>query len=280
MFATPEYAGFVKIHKELEALAGTPPFDVVLGKRDARALSFEELRKKVLEVARDGVPLQRFKGLGEMNADQLFETTMDPEQRHPAAGDDRRRERGRPGLLDADGRRRRAAPRVHRDARPRSRPTWTCRGAPHVDRPADRREHRATRARGGDALLVPRLRHERDRGPRAAGRARRPQARAPARALLDARGRPAAQPALPQGVARGRRRDGPVPPARRRRDLRHPGAARPGLRDALPAGRAAGQLRLDRQRPAGGDAVLRDAATRAWPRPTGRSGSTGLVAGR
>jgi DNA gyrase subunit B len=53
----------------------------VLGKRERRALSFEELRRKVLDVARDGVPLQRFKGLGEMNHDQLYDTTMDPEQR-------------------------------------------------------------------------------------------------------------------------------------------------------------------------------------------------------
>jgi DNA gyrase subunit B len=81
MFATPEYAGFIKIHRELVELAGTPPFDVVLGKRETQALSFEDLRRKVIEVARDGVPLQRFKGLGEMNADQLFDTTMDPERR-------------------------------------------------------------------------------------------------------------------------------------------------------------------------------------------------------
>jgi DNA gyrase subunit B len=81
LFSTPEYTGFVKIHKELDALAGFPPFHVVLGKKEGDALSFEELRTKVLEICRDGVPLQRFKGLGEMNADQLFDTTMDPESR-------------------------------------------------------------------------------------------------------------------------------------------------------------------------------------------------------
>jgi DNA gyrase subunit B len=81
LFETPEYSGFVKIHKELQALAGAPPFHVALGKKEGDALSFEELRVKVLEICRDGVPLQRFKGLGEMNADQLFDTTMDPENR-------------------------------------------------------------------------------------------------------------------------------------------------------------------------------------------------------
>jgi DNA gyrase subunit B len=81
MFGTTDYANFVRVHKELEELAGTPPFDVKLGRKEQTALSFEELRKKVLDVAREGVTVQRFKGLGEMNPDQLYDTTMDAERR-------------------------------------------------------------------------------------------------------------------------------------------------------------------------------------------------------
>ena len=76
-----EYRQFLRVHGELVAMAGAPPFDVRLGDESDEALSFEELRRKVLEVAGKGVRLQRFKGLGEMNAEQLRETTMDPATR-------------------------------------------------------------------------------------------------------------------------------------------------------------------------------------------------------
>ena len=81
LFRTTEYANFVRVHKDLETLVGTPAFDVRLGRKEQTALSFEELRKKVLDVAREGVTVQRFKGLGEMNADQLYDTTMDAQRR-------------------------------------------------------------------------------------------------------------------------------------------------------------------------------------------------------
>ena len=120
LFGRPEYRSFVKVHGELKSLAGTPPFDVSLAKKHEQALSFEDLRRKVLEVAREGVPLQRFKGLGEMNADQLFDTTMDPERRtlQQVTIDDAQRRRR--DLLDVDGRRGRASTTVHRGQRARS----------------------------------------------------------------------------------------------------------------------------------------------------------------
>jgi DNA gyrase subunit B len=81
LFDANEYRQLARVHAELVGMAGTPPFTIQLGDESATALSFEELRRCVMEVAAKGVKLQRFKGLGEMNANQLRETTMDPESR-------------------------------------------------------------------------------------------------------------------------------------------------------------------------------------------------------
>ena len=71
--------------------------------------------------------------------------------------------------------------------------------------------------------------------------------------------------AVPKSARSRRRRHGQVPPARRLRGLRHARAHGAGLLAALPAGRRPGQLRLDRRRPAGGDALHRGAADRSSP---------------
>jgi DNA gyrase subunit B len=81
LFDHHDYRKFAEVHGVLLKQVGRPPFTVELGGRRSEALSFEALRGAVLELARHGVQLTRFKGLGEMNADQLRETTMDPATR-------------------------------------------------------------------------------------------------------------------------------------------------------------------------------------------------------
>ena len=81
LFESAEYKSFLKVHGELVKLAGRPPFTVTLKDRTEIAPSFEGLGRSVMSVAQRGVQLSRFKGLGEMNADQLRHTTMDPSSR-------------------------------------------------------------------------------------------------------------------------------------------------------------------------------------------------------
>jgi DNA gyrase subunit B len=81
LFSNFDYRKFTEVHEALLKQVGRPPFEIQFGGRRNVALSFQALRGAVLELARHGVQLTRFKGLGEMNADQLRETTMDPASR-------------------------------------------------------------------------------------------------------------------------------------------------------------------------------------------------------
>jgi DNA gyrase subunit B len=81
LFESSEYKALVRVHAQLAELAGAPSFNVRLGDASDTAASFEALRDAVIKVAQKGVRLQRFKGLGEMNAEQLGDTTMSPATR-------------------------------------------------------------------------------------------------------------------------------------------------------------------------------------------------------
>jgi DNA gyrase subunit B len=78
---SPIYASLRRAYAKLVEQTGLPPFTLRHGKRTETATGFHALRMGALDLTKDGMHVSRFKGLGEMNPEQLWETTMDPARR-------------------------------------------------------------------------------------------------------------------------------------------------------------------------------------------------------
>jgi DNA gyrase subunit B len=62
-------------------IAQPPLYKVTKSKKSQYVYNDRALESLLNEIGRDGINLQRYKGLGEMDAEQLWDTTMDPDKR-------------------------------------------------------------------------------------------------------------------------------------------------------------------------------------------------------
>ncbi len=80
LLLSPEFRELETIYSSIKEL-GKPPYKAAIKDAQKEAASTTELLNAIFETARKGLSIQRYKGLGEMNPQQLWETTMDSDKR-------------------------------------------------------------------------------------------------------------------------------------------------------------------------------------------------------
>jgi len=79
-FTSTDYKHIASLGDKLDALLGEDAY-IERGDKQCAVSNFDEVMEWLMAQARKGLNIQRYKGLGEMNPDQLWDTTMNPETR-------------------------------------------------------------------------------------------------------------------------------------------------------------------------------------------------------
>ena len=77
---SPKWRELRKLYKTLESFSPLPFHMIFKGEKEGFK-DYEEFATRIKEICRKGIYIQRYKGLGEMNPEQLWETTLDPSNR-------------------------------------------------------------------------------------------------------------------------------------------------------------------------------------------------------